>query len=104
MGQIKNNKLHIVTDIKCHQTTHFIHFIKEHVTTTTMVQSASSTTVGAGGSKPSGAPRAGSGSTVRARKGTATGTSATTRRAAGGGPQNMWRFYTEDSPGIKVGP
>ena len=71
-----------------------------------MVQSASSTNVGSGARSPKAAssPKGGSGSTVRSRKGGASA-GATTRRAAGsGGPQNMWRFYTEDSPGIKVGP
>ncbi|XP_057303255.1 protein transport protein Sec61 subunit beta-like [Hydractinia symbiolongicarpus] len=70
-----------------------------------MVQSASATNVGSSGRSPGKAssPKGGSGSTVRSRKGTSSST--TTRRAAGaGGPQNMWRFYTEDSPGIKVGP
>lgn len=67
-----------------------------------MVQSASATNVGAGRS-PGKASSPKGGSTVRNRKATSSGT--TTRRAAGaGGPQNMWRFYTEDSPGIKVGP
>merc|ERR1712189_12532 len=96
MGQIKNIKLHIVTDIK------------RHKHTTTMVQAASSTTVGAGKSAGSGkasSPRAGAGSTTaRSRKGAGTSTPTTRRAAGGGGPQNMWRFYTEDSPGIKVGP
>jgi len=72
-----------------------------------MVQAASATNVGSGARSPKAAssPKGGSGgSTVRSRKGGAT-TGSTTRRAAGsGGPQNMWRFYTEDSPGIKVGP
>ena len=73
-----------------------------------MVQSASATSVGSGGARSPGkasSPKGGSGSTVRSRKGGSAGGSTTTRRAAGsGGPQNMWRFYTEDSPGIKVGP
>merc|ERR1711879_556543 len=93
MGQIKNIKLHIVTDIKTNQFK--------------MVQAASATNVGSGARSPGKAassPKAGSGSTVRSRKGAAA-SGTTTRRAAGsGGPQNMWRFYTEDSPGIKVGP
>ena len=74
-----------------------------------MVQAASSTNVGSGARSPkagAASPKGGSGSTTRARAGKGASTSgATTRRAAGsGGPQNMWRFYTEDSPGIKVGP
>ncbi|XP_065052169.1 protein transport protein Sec61 subunit beta-like [Rhopilema esculentum] len=67
-----------------------------------MVQSSSATSVGSGGRSPKaggGAPK--SGSTVRNRKGTS---AAPARRTTGSSPQNMWRFYTEDSPGIKVGP
>merc|ERR1712180_559197 len=98
MGQIKNIKLHIVTDIKSNLIQSILNNQKA-----TMVQAASATNVGSGARSPKAAssPKGGSGgSTVRSRKG---GT--TTRRAAGsGGPQNMWRFYTEDSPGIKVGP
>uniref|UniRef100_A0A8P4K063 Protein transport protein Sec61 subunit beta n=1 Tax=Dicentrarchus labrax TaxID=13489 RepID=A0A8P4K063_DICLA len=54
---------------------------------------ASATNVGASSRSPSKtvAPRA-AGSTVRQR---------TTGSAGTGG---MWRFYTEDSPGLKVGP
>ncbi|XP_074649361.1 protein transport protein Sec61 subunit beta-like isoform X3 [Tubulanus polymorphus] len=69
---------------------------------------ASSTSVGAGGRSPSSksvSPRSGGG-TVRQRK-TASSSSGATRRPAGGGGgggAGMWRFYTEDSPGIKVGP
>lgn len=42
---------------------------------------------------------------MRARK-TVAGSGATRSRAGqtGGGGGGMWRFYTEDSPGIKVGP
>ena len=71
-----------------------------------MVQAASATNVGSGARSPGKAassPKGGSGTTRQRKGGASTGT--TTRRAAGsGGPQNMWRFYTEDSPGIKVGP
>merc|ERR1712189_68378 len=68
---------------------------------TKMTQSASATNVGAG-KAPSKAssPKAG---TVRNRKGTSA-TTVTRRTAGGGGQPNMWRFYTEDSTGIKVGP
>jgi len=73
-----------------------------------MVQAASSTTVGAGKSASGGkasSPRAGAGSTTaRSRKGAGSSAQPARRAAGGGGPQNMWRFYTEDSPGIKVGP
>merc|ERR1712198_667656 len=61
---------------------------------------ASATSVGGGGRSPSAgaSPRAGGGGgTVRQRKATTT-----TRTAGSSG--GMWRFYTDDSPGIKVGP
>ncbi|XP_066156149.1 protein transport protein Sec61 subunit beta [Euwallacea fornicatus] len=66
---------------------------------------ASATSVGAGGRSPTkgGAPRASTGSTVRQRK-TTTTTTTTARRNTGAGTGGMWRFYTDDSPGIKVGP
>ncbi|XP_052357458.1 protein transport protein Sec61 subunit beta-like [Oncorhynchus keta] len=49
-------------------------------------------------------PRA-AGSTVRQRKATSSGTrSAGRTTASAGGTGGMWRFYTEDSPGLKVGP
>ncbi|XP_046386385.1 protein transport protein Sec61 subunit beta [Ischnura elegans] len=69
-----------------------------------MPAAPSSTSVGSGGRSPSKAvaPRAASGSTVRQRK-TAPTTSARSR-ATGTGSGGMWRFYTDDSPGIKVGP
>ncbi|XP_064646446.1 protein transport protein Sec61 subunit beta-like [Lineus longissimus] len=66
--------------------------------------SPSSTNVG-GGRSPSSksvSPRSGGG-TVRQRKTTTTTTTAR-KTGAGGGGAGMWRFYTEDSPGIKVGP
>nr|CAG4647632.1 EOG090X0RAK [Megafenestra aurita]SVE92831.1 EOG090X0RAK [Megafenestra aurita] len=70
---------------------------------------ASATSVGAGGRspKPAGAPgpRAGSGSTVRQRKTTSSSTTTATRSRAGGTSSGgMWKFYTDDSPGVKVGP
>merc|ERR1712170_140413 len=68
---------------------------------------ASATNVGAGGRSPSaGSPRAGGGGTVRQRKTTAGGAGArsTMSRAGGTSSGGMWRFYTDDSPGIKVGP
>ena len=68
-----------------------------------MVQSASSTSVGGGKSPSKGLAKTSSGGgQARQRKGTS---GAVTRRApttAGGG--GMWKFYTEDSPGLKVGP
>merc|ERR1712008_667588 len=69
---------------------------------------ASATNVGAGVRSPSRtvSPRAGGGGggsgggTVRQRKTTSTATSGRSAASTGG----MWRFYTDDSPGIKVGP
>lgn len=66
----------------------------------------SSTNVGASGRSPSKAvaPRSGGGGgTVRQRK-TASSSGAARGKPAGAGAAGMWRFYTEDSPGIKVGP
>ncbi|KAK5645741.1 hypothetical protein RI129_004205 [Pyrocoelia pectoralis] len=64
---------------------------------------ASSTSVGSSSRSPSKAvaPRSGGGGTVRQRKTTTTTTTRARNTAASGG---MWRFYTDDSPGIKVGP
>ncbi|XP_015519551.1 protein transport protein Sec61 subunit beta [Neodiprion pinetum] len=69
-----------------------------------MPAAPSSTSVGAGGRSPSKvvAPRASGGGTVRQRK-TAPATSARNRNT-GTSSGGMWRFYTDDSPGIKVGP
>ncbi|XP_045613570.1 protein transport protein Sec61 subunit beta [Procambarus clarkii] len=69
-----------------------------------MPASPSSTNVGAVARSPSRtvSPRSGGGSggsTVRQRK-TTTTTSGRSTASTGG----MWRFYTDDSPGIKVGP
>jgi len=68
---------------------------------------ASSTSVGGGrssggaGSK-SISPRSAGGTAARQRKApSSTGTGA---RKTAGSSAGMWRFYTEDSPGIKVGP
>merc|ERR1712168_277824 len=68
-----------------------------------MVQSASSQSVGRspGGSGRSAAAPRGSGATVRQRK------AAPTRKAAPGGGSGqgggtMWRFYSEDSPVLKL--
>ncbi|KAL5006187.1 hypothetical protein ScPMuIL_017345 [Solemya velum] len=70
-----------------------------------MPASASATNVGSGGRSPSSksvAPRSGGGSTVRQRKAPAAG--AARKATTGGSGAGMWRFYTEDSPGIQVGP
>jgi len=68
-----------------------------------MVKSDSNTNVG-GASRPSGAiQRAGPGGMRRAaRPGGARKAPAASSGAAGGTGQ--WRFYQEDSPGLKVGP
>nr|CAG4638914.1 EOG090X0RAK [Cyclestheria hislopi] len=69
-----------------------------------MPASASATTVGSASRSPKGAaPRAGAGSTVRQRKSTSS-TTASRPRAGGTSSGGMWKFYTDDSPGIKVGP
>ncbi|CAK1549832.1 unnamed protein product [Leptosia nina] len=71
-----------------------------------MPAAPSSTAVGSGGRSPSKAsiaPRASTGGTVRQRK-TTTTTTAARSRATGAGSGGMWRFYTDDSPGVKVGP
>jgi len=73
-----------------------------------MPSAPSATNVGASGRSPSKAvaPRAGSGSTVRQRKvgGSSSASSASRSRASAASSGGMWRFYTDDSPGIKVGP
>merc|ERR1712228_530906 len=57
---------------------------------------------------PKGGRAAGAGGpTVRKRNtGQSSGKAKTTTNPSGNqmGPGNMWKFYTEDSPGIKVGP
>lgn len=65
---------------------------------------ASSTSVGSGSRSPSKAvaPRSATGGAARQRKTTTTTTAPRSRNTAGIG--TMWRFYTDDSPGIKVGP
>nr|CAG4646779.1 EOG090X0RAK [Macrothrix elegans] len=69
---------------------------------------ASATSVGAGSRSPKAVggsgPRAGAGSTVRQRKTTSSSTTATRSRAGGTSSGGMWKFYTDDSPGVKVGP
>merc|ERR1712186_214090 len=67
---------------------------------------ASATKVGGGGRSPTaGSPRAGGGGgTVRQRKATSGASRTVTTRAGGTSSGGMWRFYTDDSPGIKVGP
>ncbi|CAH1987076.1 unnamed protein product [Acanthoscelides obtectus] len=68
-----------------------------------MPAASSATSVGSASRSPSKAvaPRSSTGGTVRQRK---TTTTTTARRNTGAGTGGMWRFYTDDSPGIKVGP
>ncbi|CAH1249253.1 protein transport protein Sec61 subunit beta-like [Branchiostoma lanceolatum] len=47
-------------------------------------------------------PRAGGGSQLRQRKAPSSASRGQAR--ATGNTAGMWRFYTEDSPGLKVGP
>lgn len=66
---------------------------------------ASATSVGAGRTPAKGAsPRGAAGGGVRARKSTGSSAATTTARRSTQSNAGMWRFYTEDSPGIKVGP
>ncbi|KAL5255997.1 hypothetical protein ACHWQZ_G011269 [Mnemiopsis leidyi] len=63
---------------------------------------SSATSVGAGGRPSSGGPAAKSSVVRRGKSG---GSSSTVSRSKpGGGNAGMWRFYTEDSPGLQVGP
>ena len=63
---------------------------------------ASATSVGAGSPRGTSSPRAGGGGGgVRQRKG-ASSSGAVRTRAGGTSSGGMWRFYTDDSPGIKV--
>ncbi|CAF4492053.1 unnamed protein product [Rotaria sp. Silwood1] len=68
-----------------------------------MPSSPSGTSVGKGDSGKTAGPRSTSGGAgVRQRKSTAP---ARSRPGTGGGASaGVWRFYTEDSPGLKVGP
>ncbi|KAK9728336.1 Sec61beta family [Popillia japonica] len=69
-----------------------------------MPASPSATNVGSSTRSPSKAvaPRSGGGTTVKQRK--VTTTTAARSRNTGAGSVGMWKFYTDDSPGIKVGP
>ncbi|XP_063674426.1 protein transport protein Sec61 subunit beta-like [Bolinopsis microptera] len=63
---------------------------------------SSATSVGAGGRPSSGGP---SSKSSVVRRGKSGGSSSTVSRSKpGGGNAGMWRFYTEDSPGLQVGP
>ncbi|XP_071943190.1 protein transport protein Sec61 subunit beta-like [Antedon mediterranea] len=65
--------------------------------------SASSTSVGSRSPSRAVSPKSG-GSQVRNRGGKSSGTTRARNTGAGGGSSGMWRFYNEDSPGLKVGP
>ncbi|TRY61329.1 hypothetical protein TCAL_07448 [Tigriopus californicus] len=66
---------------------------------------SSATNVGSGSRSPKAAsPRAGSGGTLKQRKPASSARTTTTTRAGGTSSGGMWRFYTDDSPGVKVGP
>lgn len=71
-----------------------------------MVTPSSSTSVGGGRSpgRSAGAPRSGAGATVRQRKAAPTTRAKSTPGGGTGANSTMWRFYSEDSPGLKVGP
>ncbi|KAH7646510.1 transport sec61 subunit beta-like protein [Dermatophagoides farinae] len=75
-----------------------------------MPASPSSTSVGAGGRSPRamGGGRAtgggGGGGTVRQRRTGTSSAAASGRSRAAQNTTGMWHFYTDDSPGIKVGP
>ena len=64
---------------------------------------ASATNVGAGSPRSTSSPRAGGGGGgARQRKGAGGGGRVAATRAGGTSSGGMWRFYTDDSPGIKV--
>merc|ERR1712117_479163 len=46
----------------------------------------------------------GASSGARQRKGAGSGATSSRSNRGNAGSTNMWKFYTEDSPGIKVGP
>jgi len=65
----------------------------------------SATNVGAGSPRSTSSSRPGGGAGARQRKGAGGGGARTVETRAGGTSSGgMWRFYSDDSPGIKVGP
>ncbi|XP_032677903.1 protein transport protein Sec61 subunit beta [Odontomachus brunneus] len=70
-----------------------------------MPAAPSAASVGSVGRSPSKAlaPRTGGSGAVRQRK-TVSANSSTRNRSTGTSSGGMWKFYTDDSPGIKVGP
>ncbi len=69
---------------------------------------ASATSVGAGSRSPksggAASPRGGGGQVRQRKAAGGARTSGAAARAGGTSSGGMWRFYTDDSPGIKVGP
>ncbi|CRK86223.1 CLUMA_CG000092, isoform A [Clunio marinus] len=66
---------------------------------------ASQTSVGSKSAAPRGGSNApSSGGNLKQRKTTTTTATAPRSNRTGAGSGGMWRFYTDDSPGIKVGP
>lgn len=64
---------------------------------------ASSTNVGSKSAAPRGAGSApSSGGNLKQRKTTSSSTTAPRSNRTAGSAGGMWRFYTDDSPGIKV--
>ncbi|CAF1327463.1 unnamed protein product [Adineta ricciae] len=70
-----------------------------------MPASPSGTSVGKGDVSKAAGPRASAGAAgLRNRKPTTTTRSRPGAPGGGGASAGVWRFYTEDSPGLKVGP
>merc|ERR1711911_274204 len=95
------------TDVPATPASHFRSLFQkiQHLKDTMPSAPASATSVGAGAgsrSPKSMAPRAGSGSTVRQRKTTTTSTTAARSRTTGANSGGMWKFYTDDSPELKL--
>merc|ERR1712227_557684 len=100
MGHITLNTTQLVSGVELL----FISFRSTTYRFTMPGPAASATNVGAGSPRTTSSPRAGGGGGgARQRKGASSGAVRTTR-AGGTSSGGMWRFYTDDSPGIKVGP
>ena len=70
----------------------------------TQAQSATTTTKGGDSGRTSPRTSPGGGPALRQRRSTGSTPSKTAARNVTTGNNNMWRFYSEDSPGLKVGP
>merc|ERR1712198_92815 len=66
-------------------------------------QAAGQTNVGAGGAPRGAGARSGPASNLRKRN-TGASSKASSSTPMRANDNSMWKFYTEDSPGIKVGP